>query len=328
MLEVFRRNLFFNALLLLPYVIIVRVLSLIYPKGYQLNADDGYLNHLFYTLIGDYPLIQSIVAIVLVFFQASFINFIVNKNRMATVPNLLPGVVYVLLISIIPAFQILSPILIANTFLLFSIYNCFNASKKFSMATSIFNVSFFLSIAAMIYFPYCVFIVAAYLSLMRIRTFSLIEQLQFLIGAITPFFLFATYFNWYEVLPKYLPEYFWNNISLFDWRRGFEYYDLIVVFSFLALVFFSFIRYNEFRKKKNVLAQKKIDILYWLLLLSVPTIFFWQNLGLEHLIVLIPPLSIFIGMFLLGLRNRILAELIHVAGLLILFIPQIAQLSF
>lgn len=328
MLELFRRNLFFNALLLLPYVVIVRILTLFYPRPYVISTEDGYLNHLLYSLIGDYPLLQSIIAIVLIFFQASFINFIVNKNRMASVPNLLPGVAYVLLISIIPAFQVLSPILIATTFLLISLNNCFNSSKKQSMAGNIFNVSFFISIASMIYFPFWVFLIAAYLSLMRIRTFTVLEQFQYLIGFLTPLFLFATYFNWYDVLPKYLPKYFTNNMGLFIWRDGFSQYELIVIASFLGLVFFSFLKYGDFRKKKNVLAQKKIDVLYWLLLLSIPTMFFWDNLGLDHFIVLIPSLSILFGMFLLSLKNHILAELIHIAALLVLFIPQIAQINF
>lgn len=328
MLEIFKRNLFFNSLLLLPYVVVVRILTIIYPRAYKLNPEDGYLNHLLFSLLEDHALIQSIIAIVLVFFQATFVNFIVNRNRIARVPNLLPGLVYVLLISILPDFQILSPVLIATTFLLVALNSCFNSSKKQTAAGSIFNVSFFISVATMFYFPFCVFLVAAYISLLTIRTFRGLERMQFLIGAILPLFLFATYFNWYDVLPQYLPQYFINNIGLFDWRNGISQYEIIVLVCFIGLVLFSFIRYGELRKKKNVLAQKKIDILYWFLLLTIPTLFLWNNIGLEHLIILVPSLSILVGMFLLNLKNPIVAELIHVAGLLALFIPQITQIQF
>jgi len=288
----------------------------------MLNAEDGYLNHLVFSLLQEYPLVQSIIAILLVFFQASFINYIVNNNRIARVPNLLPGLVYILFVSIIPAFQILSPILIATTFLLTSIHNCFKCSQKHSTSGKIFNTSFFISIASLFYFPFIIFVIAAFLSLLTIRSFKLKERLQFLLGALIPFLLFGTYFNWYSALYQYLPGYMASNTVLPDIANGFSTYEIVTVGSFLGLAIFSFFKYNEFRKKKTVASQKKIDILYWFLFLTIPSLFFWKNLGLDHLIILIPTLSIFFGMFLLGLKNKFLAEIIHVMALLALFIPQ------
>lgn len=325
MLEIFRKNLFFNSLLLLPYACIVRIRSLIWPESYQLHADDGYLNHLIFTALSEYPLVQSILAIVLIFFQATFVNYIVNKNRIARLPNLFSGLVYILLVSMVSDFQVLSPVLIATTFLMLSLNSCFKCSKKQSSASDIFNTSFFIGLASFFYFPFIVFLIGGYIGMLIIRSFKLKERMQFLAGLIIPFFLFASYFNWYDVVSKYLLAYLSSNLSIPSLETGFSYYQIIALCGFIALALFAFIRYGDIRKKKNVAAQKKIDILYWFMFLTIPTLFFWNNIELNHLIILTPMLSIFLGMYLLSLKNRGMAEIIHIVALLALLIPQFSS---
>lgn len=322
MLEIFRKNLFFNSLLLLPYTCVLRINSLISPKAYELHAEDGYLNHLIFTLLEDRALWQSIIGIILVFFQATFINYIVNKNRITSIPNLLPGLSYVVLISAIPAFQILNPVLIAITFLFISINSLFKCANKFSNAGKIFNISFFISLASHFYFPFWIFLLAGYIGLVTIRSFKIGERLQYMFGAIIPYFLLSTYYNWYGTMTTYLTAYLGHNTSLSNITRGFNNYQLIVIGLFVGLAIFSFFKYNDFRKKKTVAAQKKIDILYWFLFLTIPTMFFWKNLGLDHFIILLPPLAVFFGMFLLKIKNRLLAELIHLTSVLLIFFTQ------
>jgi len=317
-LEFFRKNLFFNALLILPYVAVVRIYSLIYPRPYLLSDEEGYLNHLIFSFLNDKPLVQSIIAIILIFFQATFINYIVNKNRIASLPNLLPGIAYVVLVSVLPSFQMLNPILISITLLLFAINSLFQCASKFPNAGQIFSVSFFISLASFIYFPSWVFLLAGYISLVTIRSFKVKERIQYLIGAVVPYYLFSSYFNWYEVLGKYMSGYLLQNITLPKLTNGFSAYQIGVVAGFIFLVFFSFFKYNEYRKKKTVATQKKIDILYWFLFFTLPMLFFWKNIDLNHFLILVPSLSILFGMFFFSLKNRFLAETIH--GLTIIMI--------
>ena len=322
MLEIFRKNLFFNSLLLLPYTCILRINSLISPRAYELHAEDGYLNHLIFTVLKEHALWQSIIGIILVFFQATFINYIVNKNRIAVIPNLLPGLCYVVLVSAIPSFNILNPILIAITFLLVSINSLFKCANKFSNSGHIFNVSFFISLASHIYFPFWVFLFAGYISLVTIRSFKTKERIQYLFGVLIPYFLFSTYYNWYGTVATFLSSYLSDNTTFSNFTQGFSKYQIIVSGLFILLAVFSFFKYNDHRKKKTVAAQKKIDILYWFLIFTIPTLFFWKNLELTHFIILVPSLAVFIGMFLLKLKNRLLAELIHLGSVLMIFFTQ------
>jgi len=300
----------------------VRIYSLIFPRAYQFTIEEGYLNQLIFTVLDGLPLVQSIIAILLIFFQATFINYIVNKNRIASLPNLLPGVAYVVLVSILPSFQLLNPILISVTFLLVAINSLFGCASKFSSSGKIFNVSFFIGLASLIYFPCWVFIIAGYISLVTVRSFKVKERIQYLIGAMIPYFLFSTYYNWYDVFGKYMSAYLSQNVTAQNFTRGFNTYQIVVLASFTFLALFSFFKYNDYRKKKNVATQKKIDILYWFLLFTLPTLFFWKTLELDHLIVLVPSLSILFGMFFLGLKNKFLAETIHGFAVILIWFTQ------
>lgn len=322
MLEFFRKNLFFNSLLLFPYICIVRIYSLIYPTSYALHPEEGYVNQLIFSVLKDQPLVQSIIAIVLVFFQASFVNYIVNKNRITSIPNLLPGVVYVVLVSALPSFQVLNPILISITFLLVAINSLFQCASKFASSGKIFNVSFFISLASIIYFPCWIFLIAGYISLVTVRSFKVKERIQYLVGGLIPYFLFSTYYNWYDVLSKYMSSYITQNVTLSNFTKGFNTYQIVVVAGFVCLALFSFFKYNDYRKKKNVASQKKIDILYWFLFFSIPMLFFWKNLTLDHFLILGPSLAIFFGMYLLGLKNKFLAEMIHGLAVILIWFTQ------
>ncbi len=328
MLEFFRKNLFFNSILLLPYVAIVRIYSIIRPRSYELHAEDGYLNHLVFSALNDFPLTQSIIGILIVFFQATFINYIVNKNRIALLPNLLPGVAFVLLVSALPSFQILNPILISILFLLVALNSLFLCASKFASSGQIFNISFFIGLASMFYFPCWMFLIAGYISLVTIRSFKAKERFQYLIGGVVPYFLFSTYFQWYDVIDTYLSSYLSENVTVANFTKGFSNYQIAVVVGFVLLAVFSFFKYNDYRKKKNVAAQKKIDILYWFLLFTLPMLFFWKNLELNHFLILVPSLSIFFGMFLLNLKNKFLAESLHLVAMILIWFTQFQFTGF
>jgi len=121
MLGIFRHNLFINSILLLPYTIILRIYSLIYPSAYESSQVDGWINYSVFSFLLEYPRIQAIIAILIIFIQAVCINYIVNKHRLLVRPNLFPGLLYILLTSFHKEFLLLNPIILANFFLLIAL---------------------------------------------------------------------------------------------------------------------------------------------------------------------------------------------------------------
>lgn len=95
MIELFRKNLAINSLLLLPYAILLRIHSLLYPVSTVDIGSNGIQESILTFFSG--PLSQNIAATLLVFLQAVFINRLAIVNRLSSEITLLPGLVYIII---------------------------------------------------------------------------------------------------------------------------------------------------------------------------------------------------------------------------------------
>lgn len=316
MLEFFRRNLFLNSLMLLPYTIVVRIESLMYADqpayASDLSPFISWVNELIPSI-----LLQNIIACILVFLQAAYINRIVVKHRMGSEITLWPGLVYILLCSIVPDFTYLSVVLIANTFILAAFSDIFKIYKRPFAVKYIFNSGVFISIAAMIYPPYIAYLLAGFIGLAIIRSFKTKEMLQYLCGVLVPFMLYGSWTFYKGVFQEKMVALSDNKFGfpsdlIPSDNRGYIYIGLI-----LLIVFISIFSYGNYSMKKSIQVQKKIDILFWMIASAMIALFINDNLTADHLLMLAIPLGILLSMNLLKINSPILPELIHL-GILIL----------
>ena len=318
MIEFFRKNLFLNSLLLLPYTALIRIKSIIDPQVYTFKEYDSSFTILFYKIFENKPLYQAIFAIVLIFLHAVLINRMVIKSRITRELTLFPGLFYIILCTIIPEFLILSPILIANTFLLFGIQNLFAVYKKPRASTYIFSTGFWISIAALFYFPFATFLIIGYIGIFILRSFKVKERFQYLISVLVPLFWFLTYHLLSGTLSNFMKELadnFHLNHLFSNLNTGNILIYLCLGISLLILV----LSYNQFTIKKSIQVQKKIDIIYWILLATIPGLFLFHSINLDHLIILGVPSSIAIAMLFIRLKNALYGELIHLLLLIFIF---------
>jgi len=97
--SIFKKNLFFNSLMLLPFAIILRLYSLVFASSIKSAEEGGILYTSFMHLLPDNPIIKSAISIVLVFIEAVLINRLVIKNRFSRDITLLPGMFFIILVS-------------------------------------------------------------------------------------------------------------------------------------------------------------------------------------------------------------------------------------
>ena len=309
MIELFRKNLFINSILLLPYTLLIRLKSLLDPEAYALSANEGILNEFVFTWISS-PLAQNILACILIFLQAALLNRIFIKNRISNESTLLPGMFYILFTSVLPGFLGFNPILIGNTFLLIAISEMLKTYKKPRAATQIFNTGFFISIASLFYLPYLAFVVFGIIGIMSLRSFKLGERLQLICGAIIPLFLMGSWMYYSKNLNKFYPDYFSVNINVFSQFVS-DQYTWITMGVFIAGIVLVVFGYNGFTMKKSIQVQKKIDVLYWIVLVSVLSIFLGSQLTESHFMVVIAPVAGLFALLFLRIRNKITMELVH-----------------
>ncbi len=318
MLEFFRRNLFLNSIMLLPYTILVRIESLMHPDQPDYASDlsplIAWINEIVHSIFT-----QNLLACGLVFLQAVYINRIVAKHRMGGQITLWPGLLYIILCSIVPQYNYLSAVLIANSFILAAFSDMFKIYKRPFAVKYIFNSGFFISIAAMTYPPYISYLLAGFIGLTIIRSFKAKEMLQYLSGVLVPFILYSSWTFYRSVFQEKMGE-------LIEGKFGFPS-DIIpkdtLGYIFLGLILLPIIiaifSYGIYSMKKSIQVQKKIDILFWMILSSMIALFISDNLTFDHLLMLTIPLGILLSMNLLRIKSAIFSELIHLAILILIF---------
>ncbi len=320
MISVFRKNDVVNIFLLLPYAILLRLFSLIYPNAYVPTSLDTVVSDWIFSVISA-PLAQSVAAILLVFAQAIIINVLANNHRLHRQPTALGGMFYILLASCIPEFQQLTPALIGMTFILIATLNIFRTYNLSHAVSNIFNAALATSAAAIIYMPYVFAIIAIFIGLAMIRNFRMTERLQFLIGYSVLIWIVGSLLFFFDLL---------------SWNFGYhiKFPGIIKVYSFSSLtslwnlgilgllILLALFNYYNFMKKKGIDIRKKIDFFYWLMLCSLLSIFMFEDLGYQHYYFVLTSLAVFFSMTILLIRNAALAELLHIFMLIGIFYYQ------
>lgn len=316
MLELFRRNIFFNSLMLLPYALLVRVHSLWEPQRPDyadvLSPISTWINEMIPSL-----LVQNILACILVFLHAVYINRIAVKHRLTGEMTLFSGLIYIVLCSLIPAYTYLSPVLIANTFVIIAISAVFKIYKKPEAVTPVFNSGFFIGLAAMIYLPSIWIAVAAFVGLIVMRSFKVRELIQFLIGLFSSWYIM---FSWWYHKGIFAQQF--NSLVTDRWGwpeflhgNQLQWILAAVIGLHLVMIVFS---YNSYGSKKSIQVHKKIDILYWCMLFAGAGMVSAQLLSIDHMLLLAFPMSICLCMNLLKIKNPVVAELGHLAILVLI----------
>ncbi|MDX1665875.1 MAG: hypothetical protein R3350_01540 [Saprospiraceae bacterium] len=296
MLSIFRTNQLLASFLLVFYLAILHAPAWLASPTYSLPAV-GFLGQFIYEHISPDGYLGRILTILIVLFQAFFINVLVRDFRLSREINLFPGLFFALIASSFPEFLVLSPVHLANTFLLVAFYQIANTYRRSSSAAGlIFNAGFWIGIASFIYPSYILFGLYIVVGLETLRALRMGEVLIALCGLVTPYLLAGAAFFWFDELPYLYRLQFVEGLALGDFpspdlsllniiRLGL--YGLI-----LLIVLFSF---NLYKFKKVIQVQKRISLLYWMLIVGFFTMLIQGNIQMDHLLVLAIPLGIFLS---------------------------------
>ncbi len=274
-------------------------------------SGEGLLAGLLYDWIGSQTFFAHILAILLLVIQGFLINAIVIENRLSNEVNLFPGVFYVLISCLLPDFLYLSPVLIGNTFILIALVELFSTYKTPSCADRIFNAGFWTGVASLFYAPFIFYFILVNAGLNILRAFNLKERLMVLIGLLVPIFLTGLYYFSFDRLDYFWEVQFKENISFLGIEAGAGgWNNYVKVLLFAGFILFAVINNGSYLTRRNIQAQKKISILYWVMISGLFGAAFQKNLALEHFILLAPALGVFLAFTFTELKRQ-WAESLH-----------------
>lgn len=295
---------------MLFYIVLLRIKYFLYPVAYTLQPGDGPLNEIFFTGFSS-PMSQSIIAVLLIYIQSLMINRIGIKHKINTDIGLLPGAMYALFISLIPIEAALYPVLIANTFIVIALQNIFTTYNKKQVAKAVFSSGMAASIASLFYFPYLYFFFITTISLLILRSFTIKERLQHLLGWITPYVLMYVWQFWFDAQKMIIPHYFDEQYALFKVPYLSSIHEISFSVAAVLMILYFLFQYSKFSSKKEITVQKKIDIFYWVLLYGGLSTLFYNHVDITQFLTIGFPIGYMIAMAFIGIKNKIVPEILH-----------------
>jgi len=324
-LTFFRTNQVFYSLMLIVYILLLRFSVFIAPFQWE-PSGHGVLSESLYSLIGSSQSFTAhIVAMLLLMLQGYFVNLMCINNRISNDINLFPGLFYVWICCSIPDFLYLSPVLIGNTFFIFTLFQIFDTYKNPACANRIFNAGFWLGVASLFYFPFVFFLIVLIAALSILRAFNLQELLMILLGMFLPYLFVGLYFFWFDRFDFFYEHQVGRNFDFLNLSSIPFTWDVWVKLAiFLIALIYVITSNGSYLAKKNIQVQKKINILYWVPIAALVSLPFQANATLEHFLLLAPTLGIFLALTFTSLKSQ-WAEAIHflmvVLALALQFVP-------
>jgi hypothetical protein len=283
-----------------------------------------------YTFVAKYFTGSSIwpvfTGFVLILFNALIISLLSYEFQFLQHRTFLPGILYVSTVSSFPSLQTFHPVYPATLFVLISVYYIFSTYHRKKEISSTFNASFFLSIGALFYLP-----VITLLPLIWICIFVLQKSDNWrllvipLIGIALPWLLLWSFLFVSGSDQAFITSIFQGMKSVnnqFISNLGFL---IITAFIFLLSAFGSISLINSVSIRK-MSTRKYFIILYWMLGLSIPSVFLLPSTGLGIIAISTIPVSFLMSHFFMSGKRGFWKELLFllfalalVAGHLLLF---------
>lgn len=273
-----------------------------YVGGYFASVVEGWFGSSYWAL--------EIFIIALLVFQAFLINIMVQEHRITREVTLFPGLFYLLVVNSVPAFFQATGPLIANTFIIYALWQMMAIYRKPACADSIFNIGLAIGVGSLFYMSIVSLLIWGLLGLATLRAFKLKEFLILLAGMVTPYVLVFTWLFWTDQTGELMQNHLANHLGF----NGIPYVqtlmDYWVNILMIILVLTVLLSGRIYMMKQNIPIQKKISIVQWSLFFLIISFLIQLNFEWEHWIIAGVPFGIFISMNFFNLKKSV-AESLH-----------------
>lgn len=338
MLTFFRINSIFQFIMLVVLFFIIRFIFLLndipllnqemeniligqkLSEGFSLYSDilvntaplTSYFYWFTYNIFRDNFFAYEILAAILVLIQAIQFNTLVNRRSLYNEANYLPGLFYILLMSLSFDLMKLTPPLLSNTFILLGINSILKQmGKTEGFRDDVFEGSLFLGIATLFHHQAFVFIIWALVVLWLYTSMNFRQTLMVILGWIMPIFLMYLFYYFNGTDHAFVDIWLFNfnsyvKLSWLNIRDILISFTLPIIVSLFGIYsIFREFRYNSFQNRSHqaILIFGIFAVISFLLSGKyIPS----------NLLYFITPLAFFIGAFFIHYRNVWIPEVIFI----------------
>ncbi len=327
MLQLFRLNDPYRLILIFIILIVIRSIWLIYglplplfgfkwqllgnwlAQDHMIYADSydytGPLSALVYkwmsVLFGNSRWVHIVFSTLLITLQAAILNAIFLKNKAYHENTYVLAFIYVILMCGVMDFYMLSPPLMAITFIIISMNNIFRRIDNQATDEMFLTSGMYLGIATFFYLPASIFLISYLASFLLFSTAIARRLILLSLGALIIFFVIWGYFFWYNAEQSFYDSFF---VAGFLREKIFHltYSELSV--QAIAILASMLVAMSIFFTSRFTNFQRKIQrVMMIFLLSSLVCIWISPELSGVELIFMIPSAAFFITHYLLLLRR-------------------------
>lgn len=260
-------------------------------------------------LFGKSALAFHIVALLIIFFQASYFAILLINNKAYAENTYLPALIFGLLCFFSFDIVTFSPELLASTVLLFAINHLFHEIEfKIQQDDIVLKLGVYLGLSTFLVFSYWVFLLLSIFILIILTRAGFRKIMLMIFGFVLPHAMLVTlYFFWGEVGLLWR-NFYASNLTL-SGEMLMSTTGLLVLAS-VPLAYFMFSIFMVNREARFTKYQSQLmQVMFLWLLFSIVQVFVARQVSPASLVTFIPPLTYFISHYLLLIRRRWRAEL-------------------
>lgn len=279
---------------------------LIAPPQILADNNDGLL-HYFLQPFKTIPSI-AIAAIyhMVVVLQALRLNYLMNDARMFAKTGYTTAAAYILLTALLPEWNNLSDALIANSFVIWVLFRIIKIYGNPHIKTLLFNIGLIASSTVLLYYAAVPLLIIVFIALAILRAFRINEWLVLLLGICTPFYFYAGYLFLNDKLSeaKEIANGFAINAIHPQNIAALIIVCVVAGLSILSGIYF----WQKYNTRMVVQIRKNWSIMFLLLLLFIPMVFFLKNAWPFSLLLACVPAAAFVSnAFLYPQKNFVAA---------------------
>lgn len=286
MIKFFRTLQPINIILLIVYAIFMR-LAIFYHLPNQLTTIylEPYADQIFHlSSLQLSPFSNIVIALFIVIIQALLFNFIVNKHNLLPKASYLPALMYVTGSSLFLPYLTLSPTLLCNFIVIVVLSKLLDLSKTSNAIPLVYDIGLLIAIGSLIYFPFTLYLIMIWLSLMLYRPFSGREWVSGIMGFLTIYLFVAVYYYWYNILPSFMD--IWNPLTNnFAEILKINFNDYLTLIPLFILLILAFLNIREHFFKTFISTRKAYQVLFFFLLISLASYYTKPIAGIDHFLL-------------------------------------------
>jgi hypothetical protein len=281
------------------------------------------------TVLHRWPdLVQVILAFILLLTEAVLINAMLIRHKFVNRLTFLPGMLYIVLMSCYPSLLTITPGMIANLFIIFSLNVTLGIYLKPEPYKEIFNATFLISLASAFYLPALIYLILFWFALLIYRISSLREWIITLSGLAAPYLFIAFYYFWFDHMQSFTEHYLLSMATIQPFQLELSLplqkellLGLAAVIFILILI--SFIKMSYETGEKVIAMRKKMNVVLYSLIVAGASFFYGLADPVVHSAILMVPVTTLTAYYFTGIKRFQLAETLFTVILVLILLNKL-----